>query len=106
MDVERTAIDSKKKDCKQLSELGHFLKGSSATLGVTGVRDTCESIQHYGGLRDSRTGKVIAAEAALSKIAAALEEARRQYKAAEEWLKVWYQEGVTDGRIQPTDEDD
>jgi len=33
---------------KTLSELGHFLKGSSATLGLTKVKDSCEKIQHYG----------------------------------------------------------
>lgn len=30
----------------ELSQLGHFLKGSSATLGLTKVKDACEKIQH------------------------------------------------------------
>lgn len=40
------------KDLKQLSELGHYLKGSSATLGFTKVKDECEKIQHWGAQKD------------------------------------------------------
>jgi len=36
----------------QLSALGHFLKGSSATLGLTKVKDSCEKIQHFGAHKD------------------------------------------------------
>jgi osomolarity two-component system phosphorelay intermediate protein YPD1 len=39
-------------DLATLSSLGHFLKGSSATLGLTKVKDSCEKIQHYGQKRD------------------------------------------------------
>jgi len=42
----------KDKDLKELSSLGHFLKGSSATLGFTKVKDECEKIQHYGQKKD------------------------------------------------------
>jgi osomolarity two-component system phosphorelay intermediate protein YPD1 len=31
-----------------LSQLGHYLKGSSATLGLNRVKDHCEKIQHLG----------------------------------------------------------
>lgn len=41
-----------KKDLDQLSQLGHFLKGSSATLGLTKVKDSCEKIQHFGAQKD------------------------------------------------------
>ncbi|KAI9889711.1 MAG: hypothetical protein M1814_005010 [Vezdaea aestivalis] len=37
-----------KKDLEELSKLGHFLKGSSATLGLIHLRDCCEKIQHFG----------------------------------------------------------
>jgi len=33
-------------DLQELSSLGHFLKGSSATLGLTKVKDMCEEMQH------------------------------------------------------------
>jgi osomolarity two-component system phosphorelay intermediate protein YPD1 len=32
----------------ELSSLGHFLKGSSATLGFTKIKDSCQEIQQYG----------------------------------------------------------
>lgn len=99
-------IHSAKKDCKQLSSLGHFLKGSSATLGVTKVQNSCESIQHYGDLRDNKTGKVIPSEVALSRISAALEDAKEQYKEAEIWLKNWYMKAKAQGRITEDAEDD
>jgi len=98
------AIDSG--DCKTLSSLGHFLKGSSATLGVSGVRDACESIQHYGDLRDHKTGKIVTPEVALSKISIALKEAKEEYKEAEIWLRKWYSEAKAQGRITEEDEDD
>jgi osomolarity two-component system phosphorelay intermediate protein YPD1 len=37
-----------KSDLKALSEQGHYLKGSSATLGLSKVQDSCEKIQRYG----------------------------------------------------------
>ena len=105
---------SANEDCKSLSSLGHFLKGSSATLGVTGVRDACESIQHYGDLRDNKTGKVIEHKVALAKISAALKEAKEQYKEAEIWLLKWHSDvkakakakAKAQGRIIEEDEED
>ncbi|KAI0601882.1 hpt domain-containing protein [Biscogniauxia mediterranea] len=40
------ALETKNLD--ELYRLGHFLKGSSATLGLTKVKDSCEKIQRYG----------------------------------------------------------
>jgi HPt (histidine-containing phosphotransfer) domain-containing protein len=42
---------NKTRDAKKLpdlSGLGHFLKGSSATLGFNKIRDSCQIIQQYG----------------------------------------------------------
>jgi osomolarity two-component system phosphorelay intermediate protein YPD1 len=86
--------------------LGHFLKGSSATLGVTKVQNSCESIQHYGKLWDNDTGKALTLEAALSKISATLKEAKEEFKEAEVWLRKWYEEAKAQGRITEEDEDD
>ena len=47
---------------KELSRLGHFLKGSSATLGFTKVKDHCEKIQHYGSKKDAAGMKDVADE--------------------------------------------
>ncbi|KAI9901320.1 hypothetical protein N3K66_003137 [Trichothecium roseum] len=41
-------VNLENKDLTKLSSLGHFLKGSSATLGLIKVRDGCEKIQQYG----------------------------------------------------------
>jgi osomolarity two-component system phosphorelay intermediate protein YPD1 len=35
-------------DLSTLSSLGHFLKGSAATLGFNKIRDSCQVIQQYG----------------------------------------------------------
>jgi osomolarity two-component system phosphorelay intermediate protein YPD1 len=101
-----TVIYSAKADCKTLSSLGHFLKGSSATLGVTKVQNMCESIQHYGDLRDNKTGKILTSEVAVSKISAALKEAKEAFKEAEIWLRKWHAEATAEGRITEQPEDD
>jgi len=38
----------KQKDLPTLSAKGHFLKGSSAALGIEKVKQACEQIQNYG----------------------------------------------------------
>ncbi|RKF75288.1 Multistep phosphorelay regulator 1 [Golovinomyces cichoracearum] len=45
------ALESK--DLAALSSLGHFLKGSSATLGLSKVMNSCEKIQHFGQKKDA-----------------------------------------------------
>jgi HPt (histidine-containing phosphotransfer) domain-containing protein len=47
-DVSLHGLDSASKDLNELSKLGHFLKGSSATLGFTKIKDNCQIIQQYG----------------------------------------------------------
>lgn len=41
-------FDRERGDLAELYHLGHFLKGSSATIGLTKVKDSCEKIQRYG----------------------------------------------------------
>jgi HPt (histidine-containing phosphotransfer) domain-containing protein len=53
------ATNSEKRDLAQLSSLGHFLKGSSATLGMTKVKDSCEKIQHFGAHKSADGSKDI-----------------------------------------------
>ncbi len=44
-----TSIDSSDNgDLEQLSDRGHFLKGSSATLGLNKIKESCEKIQNLG----------------------------------------------------------
>jgi HPt (histidine-containing phosphotransfer) domain-containing protein len=78
------------KDLAKLSSLGHFLKGSSAALGVSKVQASCERIQHYGQLRDEDVGQDLTDKVALGKIERLLGEVKVEYAAAEKWLRKWY----------------
>lgn len=86
----------KAKDLLKLSDLGHFLKGSSAALGVRKVQATCEKIQHYGKKRDDESGKDLSEKEALEKIEPLLKLGKKEYIDAEKWLRAYYKErGVT-----------
>ncbi|KAI9465695.1 histidine kinase, phosphotransfer Hpt, partial [Lactarius psammicola] len=78
----------KEKDLDKLSSLGHFLKGSSAALGVFRVQTSCEDIQHYGQLREGL--KVIEKDDAIAKISTTLARAREEYKVAKSSLEEFY----------------
>ncbi|KAF8895278.1 Hpt, histidine phosphotransferase protein [Infundibulicybe gibba] len=80
----------KAKDLTELHSLGHFLKGSSAALGVSKVQASCENIQHYGNLRDEEAFKDLTPAEALSLISARLTQVKVEYSVAEKWLKKWY----------------
>ncbi|KAL7279695.1 hypothetical protein ACG7TL_006102 [Trametes sanguinea] len=84
-----------KKDLAKLSSLGHFLKGSSAALGVSAVQATCEHIQHYGALRDEENGVDLTEEDALAKIGPLLKRVKREYEVAEKWLRDWYAQNAS-----------
>jgi len=76
------------KDLEQLSSLGHFLKGSSAALGVTHVRASCEEIQNYGKQQEGT--KVITEAEAIVKITKSIARARKGYEDAKIWLESFY----------------
>jgi len=80
-------------DLAELSALGHFLKGSSATLGLTKIKDGCEKIQHYGAQKDE-TGTVEEADRAkcLRLIQATLNEVKVEYEEVSALLKRFYGE--------------
>lgn len=67
------------KDLPQLSKLGHFLKGSSAALGLQKVKASCEKIQHYGNLRTADGKGDIGEEEALQLIESLLDQTRKEY---------------------------
>ncbi|KAF2866075.1 putative histidine phosphotransferase HPT1p [Massariosphaeria phaeospora] len=83
-------MDSSVKDLKTLSELGHFLKGSSATLGLTKVKDSCEKIQHYGQKKDETGTKDITEEEGLEKLKTTIEQAKTEFHDVEKVLKKFY----------------
>ena len=75
----------------QLSAEGHFLKGSSATLGLTKVKDSCEKIQHYGSHKDE-TGTIDEPDDAkcLSRIKKTLATVKTEYAEVEKALRRFY----------------
>lgn len=81
----------KDKDLSTLSQLGHFLKGSSATLGLTKVKDSCEKIQHYGQMKDEEgTADEPDKELCLSRIKETLVKVKEEYEEVEKVLKKFY----------------
>ena len=74
-----------------LSSLGHFLKGSSATLGLNKVKEACEKIQHYGAGKDE-TGTVDEPDekTSLKKIEKTLGDVKKDYKEVE-GVKIFHQ---------------
>ncbi|EPX74221.1 histidine-containing response regulator phosphotransferase Mpr1 [Schizosaccharomyces octosporus yFS286] len=83
----------KQKDLKKLSSLGHFLKGSSAALGLTEMKNVCERIQNYGALR-SRDGAltVPSEEIALDFIDRTLSIVEDVYSDVRSYLEKFYQD--------------
>lgn len=92
-------LGSDSKDLKKLSELGHFLKGSSATLGLVKVREGCEKIERYGkmedgdGNKEDGEGKELDADACLKRIKVALKDVKTQYQDVERALRKFYNDG-------------
>ena len=84
-------LPSANKNLAELSSLGHFLKGSSAALGVAKVQASCERMQHYGQQRDEEATK-LADDEALNRIGTLLGQVKKEYGDAEKWLKNWYKE--------------
>lgn len=77
---------------KELSELGHFLKGSSATLGLTKVKDSCEKIQHYGQLKDDAGTKDITEEQAQENLGKIIKQAKKEFADVKDILKEFYKD--------------
>jgi len=75
---------------KTLSELGHFLKGSSATLGLTKVKDSCEKIQHYGSLKDDAGTKDISEKEAQEKLKTIIAQAKEEFAEVKKVLEKFY----------------
>lgn len=80
-----------KEDLAQLSALGHFLKGSSATLGLTKLKDSCEKIQHFGAKKDATgTHDETDVQKSLSNCKKTIQQAKGEFKEAEMLLRRFY----------------
>ncbi|KAI1368952.1 histidine-phosphotransfer domain, HPT domain-containing protein [Xylaria arbuscula] len=83
-----TALASK--DLEELYRLGHFLKGSSATVGLTKVKDSCEKIQRYGKKENLDGTPETDDEVCLSRIKTTLKVVKTEYAEAEQTLKNFF----------------
>ncbi|KAF2639136.1 histidine-phosphotransfer domain, HPT domain-containing protein, partial [Massarina eburnea CBS 473.64] len=89
-DMEKALV---KEDLKKLSELGHFLKGSSATLGLSKVKDSCEKIQHYGEKKDETGTTEIKDKEALDLLRTTITQAKKEFDEVETVLRKFYEGG-------------
>ncbi|KAI9321348.1 signal transduction histidine kinase [Dichotomocladium elegans] len=81
-----------KRDLPELSRLGHFLKGSSAAIGLKQVQATCEKIQHIGNCQDEQIGNKLNEKDALKKLTQILPRVKQEYIDAEQYLKSFYEQ--------------
>ena len=92
--TEATLIYSMYREPKDLDEryrLGHFLKGSSATVGLTKVKDSGEKIQRYGKRENLDGTPEKDDEVCLSRIETTLKVVKNEYAEAEKTLKKFFQ---------------
>jgi HPt (histidine-containing phosphotransfer) domain-containing protein len=92
MDASTVINHRKESDLGKLSDLGHFLKGSSAALGVCRVQAACEKIQHYGHLRDEEKHEDLSKTKALELIRETLVQVKEDYIVADKWLRKYYEQ--------------
>ncbi|KXJ86162.1 signal transduction histidine kinase [Microdochium bolleyi] len=79
------------KDLKKLSALGHYLKGSSATIGLSKVKVDCEKIQNFGNnLNATGSDPEPSDEKCLKGITDALTDLKENYTEAAEVLKRFF----------------
>ncbi|KAI9666969.1 MAG: aspartate transaminase aat1 [Alyxoria varia] len=82
------------KNLPELSALGHFLKGSSATLGLTLIKQSCEKIQHLGHAKDETGTRDESEEHCLNAIRTELGKLRSEYKVVEGKLREYFEKGT------------
>lgn len=79
------------RDLETLSRKGHFLKGSSAALGLQRVQHSCESMQHFGNRQDEfGEGEQLSEGEALKKCRKLLTRMRQEQEEAKSWLEGFY----------------
>ncbi|WFD25929.1 Phosphorelay intermediate protein [Malassezia nana] len=74
----------------ELSTLGHFLKGSSAAVGVIKVRDSCEAIQHYGNCHEADGTTPLPENVALDRLRDTVATVKKEYEEAERALRAFF----------------
>lgn len=96
--------DRDSQDLPDLSSKGHYLKGSSATLGLIKIRDSCEKIQRYG-LKENVDGSPEPnEELCLKRIKETLKELRGDFDEIAKAMKKFY--NMSDEEDEKADEKD
>lgn len=80
------------KDLDRLSKLGHFLKGSSSSVGLASVSKLCALMQNYGSEKDDTGLQSISKEDALDKLEKLLPDLKAEQGRAKKWLETFYKE--------------
>lgn len=88
----RIATRRQKQDLSSLHKLGHFLKGSSASVGLVTVSSSCAAMQNYGGLLNAEGSASIERKEALEKCADLMPTLKKEQERAKKWLEDFYQE--------------
>ncbi|GAA5865625.1 hypothetical protein JCM8547_007666 [Rhodosporidiobolus lusitaniae] len=79
------------RDLDALSRKGHYLKGSSAALGLQRVQHSCESLQHCGARKSPRgEGPDVSEDEALARCAKLMVRLRKEQAEAKEWIEGFY----------------
>jgi len=78
--------DDKAAELLFLSDKGHFLKGSSAALGVIKVRDSCEALQNLGRKKDAAGSSEISEDKAWTECTKLIPALQEQHAQAKKWL--------------------
>ncbi|AET40836.1 Ypd1p Ecym_6465 [Eremothecium cymbalariae DBVPG len=85
----QSELDSENSSLANLSSLSHFLKGSSASLGLQRIAWACERIQNYG--KKGEGASSIAPDSYyIDLISEALNLAREEFNAARKELSKYY----------------
>lgn len=79
-------------DLITLSRKGHFLKGSSAALGLNRVKASCEKMQHYGNKKKANGEGTLSEAEAMDKCKSLLNQLKEEQKLSKAWLERFYAE--------------
>ncbi|KAH3681948.1 hypothetical protein WICPIJ_007086 [Wickerhamomyces pijperi] len=76
----------------KLSQLGHYLKGSAASLGLVKIQEQCERIQNYGLLKNFDGAVPDDGKDFWGGVKLALGSAREEFTSARQFLSDYYKE--------------
>jgi HPt (histidine-containing phosphotransfer) domain-containing protein len=91
--LRRSVQNDGKPDFDVLSNKGHFLKGSSSTLGFTKIEESCKIIQQYGKHQDIDGNPQLDDKVCLEKITTAIKALKADSAQLEVKMKAFYNVG-------------